>query len=228
MTRMTVVGRISAAKSRLAQERIRATGTALVLCALMLSAGCAAEGESCPVPQAPEGAREPVELAADALPIGDTDEETPAESEASPPANAGAGQSAGTAETRGDDPGQLPAAESLAQKPPRVDLVYFHTANPCGCLGEVEGVIRTALQTAFPEEMAQKQVRLFSVISDDPASENLVRMYGSQQFDLFLVTYEGDKASATQVYEIWSLLGDNEAIALVVQSRVADNLMQSG
>lgn len=95
-------------------------------------------------------------------------------------------------------------------------------------MAEVKGIIDSALRTNFAEEMERKAVRFFSVVSDDPANQDLVRMYGSQQFDLFLVTYEGGKARATQVYEIWSLLGDNEAIALAVTSRVADSLIQLG
>ena len=118
-----------------------------------------------------------------------------------------------------------PAAASTPMS--GVDLVYFHTAEACGCMAEMGDVIVAALYEHFPQAVDDKAVRFHSIVSDDPANAYYVRMYGSQAFDLFLVTYEGGNARATQVYEIWSLLGDNEAVALAVKSRVADGLARS-
>ncbi len=140
-----------------------------------------------------------------------------------------------------DDPSdETPAAgapdtEASAQSVPAtaspsrsgVDLVYFHTAQACGCMAEMGDVIKTAVHESFPEAINDNTVRFHSIISDDPANAYFVRMYGSQQFDLFIVTYDGGKAMATQVPEIWSLIGDNEAVATAVTARIADVLARS-
>jgi hypothetical protein len=206
------------------RSQVLATCIALVLVALAASGGCTPAEEPCVVPQAPGGEPEAVELPADAVLRDETEAVTSPSGGASLPVEGGVSGDPDKAETSGDDTESVAATDTPAQVTSRVDLVYFHTANPCGCMAEVEGVIESSLRTHFAGEMDQKTVRFFSVVSDDPSNENLVRMYGSQQFDLFLVTYEGGKARATQVYDIWSLLGDNEAIALVVKSKVADSL----
>jgi len=206
---------------------VRAAGIVVALLVLAMFGGCATDGESCPVPRAPDGEPEPVELAAGAVPSEGIDALMPPGSEASPAVGGGTEESPDMSQSGGDAPEEGAGVASPAQSPLRVDMVYFHTGNPCGCMAEVEGVIDSSLRTYFPEEMEAKTIRFFSVVSDDPANQDLVRMYGSQQFDLFLVTYEGGRAEATQVYEIWSLLGDNEAIALAVESRVAEKLTVS-
>ena len=112
-----------------------------------------------------------------------------------------------------------PAIESK-----RVDLVYFHTEYACGCLAEIGDVIETALHTYFPDEMAQKTVRFYPVVSDDPKNEQLVRVYGSQPFDLFIVTYEEGRVEATPVHGIWAFMDDYEALAASVKQLVQQNL----
>lgn len=107
---------------------------------------------------------------------------------------------------------------------PRVDLVFFQTFNACGCLGEIGDVIKAALYQYLPEEMEAKTVRFHSLYSDDPANQQYVRMYGSQPFDLFIVTYEGGKAAATPVRDVWLLMDDYDALGAYVVYRVETSL----
>jgi len=142
---------------------------------------------------------------------------------ASPPGANGFVESASGesgATNAGDEVDQADATAEPVTTISRVDLVYFHTANPCGCMAEIGDVIKGALQARFPDEMEQKAVRFHSVVSDDPKNESIVRMYGSQPFDLFIVTYEGGKASATAVYEIWAYMNDYDALGAHVLQRV--------
>ena len=215
-------------RPRIAGHRVRVASISVVVFTLaMVLNGCAAENESCPLPEVRDGETETVELTGGTSGLDDTDASTaPSGSGVSLPADGQVDDATGASQDSYDAAENDVVVDSPVA-PLRVDLVYFHTGNACGCLAEVGDVIETAVRTHFPEEMEQKTVRFFSVISDDPANQHLVRMYESQAFDLFLVTYEGGEAQATQVYEIWSLLGDNEAIALTVKSRVADSLAQS-
>jgi hypothetical protein len=143
---------------------------------------------------------------------------------ASPPgANSFVESAAGesdVATAAGDEVDEADATAGPATTVSRVDLVYFHTAYACGCMAEIGDVIKGALQDHFPDEIEQKTVRFHSVISDDPKNESIVRMYGSQPFDLFIVTYEGGKASATPVYEIWAYMDDYDALGAYVLQRV--------
>jgi hypothetical protein len=116
------------------------------------------------------------------------------------------------------------AEQPVSEEDKRVDLVYFHTEYACGCMAEIGDVIKTALQTHFPDEMEQKTVKFYSVVSDDPKNQDLVRLYGSQPFDLFVVTYEEGTAKATASYGIWAYTGDYEAMASYVKQLVEQNL----
>jgi hypothetical protein len=142
---------------------------------------------------------------------------------ASPPGANGfvesaAGESGAT--NAGDEVDEVDATAEPVTPVSRVDLVYFHTAYACGCMAEIGDVIKGALQAHFPEEIEQKTVRFHSVVSDDPKNESIVRMYGSQPFDLFIVTYEGGKPSATPVYEIWAYMDDYDALGAYMLQRV--------
>ena len=129
-----------------------------------------------------------------------------------------AGESGAT--NAGDEVDEADATAGPVTPVSRVDLVYFHTAYACGCMAEIGDVIKGALQSHFLDEIEQKTVRFHSVVSDDPKNESIVRMYGSQPFDLFIVTYEGGKASATPVYEIWAYMDDYDALGAYVLQRV--------
>jgi len=221
---MTNMRRLDA-KSAAVRSGVRAAAAILaVLTLAMVLGACAPAEKPCPVPLPPGGEPQSIELPADAVPPDEAAAVTLPAGGGAEFARDGMEGHPDTAANSGDDREAAEATATATQVISHVDLVYFHAANPCGCMAEVEDVIESALQTHFPDEMDRKTLRFFSVVSDDPTNDNLVRMYGSQQFDLFLVTYEGGKARSTQVYEIWALLGDNEAIALAVKSRVADSL----
>ncbi len=128
------------------------------------------------------------------------------------------------ADVQVEQPDEVAEATEPPFSEPRVDLVFFQTFNACGCLGEIGDVIRTALYEHLPEEMENKTVRFHSLYSDDPANQQYVRMYGSQPFDFFIVTYEDGKAVATPVREIWVLMDDYDALGAYVVQRV-DKIM---
>lgn len=130
----------------------------------------------------------------------------------------------GTADVEQEQQEEVAAEGNPSPSEPRVDLVFFQTFNACGCLGEIGDVIKTALYQDLPEEMEDKSVRFYSLYSDDPANQTYVRMYGSQPFDFFIVTYEGGRAAATPVREIWILMDDYDALGAYVVQRVEQSL----
>ncbi len=106
----------------------------------------------------------------------------------------------------------------------RVDLVFFHVPGACGCLGEIGDVIATALNDFFPEEMADSTLRYYMVASNHPDNQSWVRMYGSQSFDLFVVTYDAGTAQASPVRGIWAHMDDYDALGLYVKQVVEEEL----
>ena len=105
-----------------------------------------------------------------------------------------------------------------------VDVVYFEIAEPCECMTEVGDVIEETVRSTFVNELNSGRLRLTIVVSDDPVNEDVVQMFDAQPFDLFIVTCSSGELTARPVYEIWNLMGDNEAMAEVVAAEVAADL----
>jgi len=105
-----------------------------------------------------------------------------------------------------------------------VDVVYFETAEPCDCMAEVGDTVEQAIQTYFEDEVRSGELRFFLIVSDDKANAELVQLFNSQPFDMFVVEFNDGKGMATPVYEVWNLMGDNEAIAEFVRAVVQKSL----
>ena len=189
-----------------------------------LSAGCAGAGASAAVPPRPGGDAE-VTQPNSSSPVADSPDPSLLQGPATSPSLEEAAAEA--AASSSPDSGFADADDVSAEytsAPSKVDLVYFHPATACDCLAEVGGVIEDTLRTYFAEEMDQKRLAFHSVVSDDPANVSVVRMYGSQPFDLFVVTYDGGQAKATPDYDLWSYLDDFDGMAHYVRQLVEQHL----
>ncbi|MCK9356655.1 MAG: hypothetical protein M0R22_05875 [Dehalococcoidia bacterium] len=109
-----------------------------------------------------------------------------------------------------------------------VDIVYFETAEPCDCMAEVGDAVERSIETYFQEEIRSGVLRFFVVVSDDSANSGLVKTFNSQPFDMFVVEFDDGKGLATPVYEIWNLMGDNDAIIELVRALVQKSLDGQG
>jgi hypothetical protein len=105
-----------------------------------------------------------------------------------------------------------------------VQVVYFHVAKPCECMAAVGQAIAYSIDTYFQTELASGLLSFVDVVSDDAANASAVESFGSQPFDLFFVTTIGDESSVEPDYDIWNLMGDDEAIAQHVKSLVEARL----
>ncbi len=105
-----------------------------------------------------------------------------------------------------------------------VDVVYFETAKPCDCMAEVGDAVELAIETHFASEIQSGELRFFVIVSDDAANDEMVDTFDSQPFDLFIVEFEDGRGTANPVYEIWNLMGDNDAIIEFVRSIVQKRL----
>ena len=131
-------------------------------------------------------------------------------------------ESAPAEESAESAPASAPAEDEVTAG--SVQLVYFHTANPCSCMAVFGGAIADSINTNFQTELASGVVIFVDVVSDDAANKEIVEAFDSQPFDLFVVTTIGDAISVEPDYDIWSLMGDNEAVALYVKGVVEAKL----
>jgi len=105
-------------------------------------------------------------------------------------------------------------------KPDRVEMIYFHTKNPCHCMAVVGDNIKYAVDTYFKDEMASGRVTLTMIVSDDPANAELVKKYDAMVFSLFIREVRGDNERLYPVGEIWEMTGDANKDRLVDFIRV--------
>jgi len=105
-------------------------------------------------------------------------------------------------------------------KPDRVELIYFHTKNPCHCMAVVGDSIEYAVDTYFKDEVAGGQVALSMIVSDDPANADTVKKYDAMAFSLFIREVRGDSERVYPVSEIWDMTGDANKDRLVGFIRV--------
>ena len=105
-----------------------------------------------------------------------------------------------------------------------VQVVYFHIANPCACMAAFGEAIADSINTNFEAELASGVVKFIDVVSDDAANAATVEAFDSQPSDLFVVTSIGEATSVEPDNEIWSLMGDDEAVAQHVKDAVEAKL----
>ena len=105
-----------------------------------------------------------------------------------------------------------------------VQVVYFHIANPCDCMAAFGEAIADSINTNFQAELASGVVKFIDVVSDDAANAATVEAFDSQPSDLFVVTSIGEATSVEPDNEIWSLMGDDEAVAQHVKDAVEAKL----
>ena len=104
--------------------------------------------------------------------------------------------------------------------PDRVELIYFHTKNPCHCMAVVGDNIKYAVDTYFKDEVAGGRVSLTMIVSDDPANLELLKKYDAMVFSLFIREVRGDSERVYPVGEIWEMTGDSNRDRLVDFIRV--------
>jgi hypothetical protein len=106
-------------------------------------------------------------------------------------------------------------AVPAGSKPDRVELIYFHTKNPCHCMAVVGDNIRYAVDTYFKEETGSGRLKLTMVVSDDPANAGMVKKYNAMLFTLLIREIRGDQERVYPVGSIWEMTGDDNREKLV-------------
>jgi len=122
------------------------------------------------------------------------------------------------------DASEQQAGPYAARTDDGVDVVYFETSKPCDCMAEVGDAVELAIDNNFSDELQSGELRFFLVVSDDPQNGSMLKDFDAQPFDLMIVSYDGGRGTIQPVYEIWNLMGDNEAIEEYVRAAVETSL----
>ena len=105
-----------------------------------------------------------------------------------------------------------------------VDVVYFEVAEPCDCMAEVGDAVELAIDNNFADQIQDGSLRFYIVVSDDANTQPLLETFRAQPFDLMIVTYDDGQGTVEPIYEIWNLMGDNQAIEEYVRAAVEASL----
>lgn len=109
-----------------------------------------------------------------------------------------------------------------------VDVLYFEEGNPCECMADFGVVIKDTIRTRFASELQDGSLRFFVVVSDDWENREVLESFDNPLYDLFIVEFENGQDTATPVREIWSMMGDDDALASCVEARISDTLSGHG
>jgi hypothetical protein len=113
-------------------------------------------------------------------------------------------------------------------KPDRVELIYFHTKEPCHCMAVVKENLVYAVETNFGKEIVTGKVKLTTIVSDDPANAELVKKYDAMLFTLFIKEIRGNNEKVYPVSDIWNMTGDDNKDKLINFIRIKVNSVLEG
>lgn len=125
-------------------------------------------------------------------------------------------------------PATPPASNNSSGPADRVDVVYFHRTQRCPtCIYAEEGT-RDTLKTYFADELASGKVTFQVINVDDKANADIadiLEKYNNPSFlTLCINTVRGDTDHIEVVTDIWLVIGDDEAFAEIVKSKVEKSL----
>ncbi len=108
--------------------------------------------------------------------------------------------------------------------PDRLEIVYFHRANPCHCLAVVEEYIRAVVYLDFNRELDEGKLVYKSIVSDDPANRNMLAKYRAYLFQLFFTEYRGKQERTYPVDGIWALRDSPEKLKSYLRDMIRKSL----
>ena len=121
-----------------------------------------------------------------------------------------------------------PASEVPSVPAERVDVVYFYRTPRCYVCNYAEEMTRLAIETYFEDELASGKVTFEAVEIGPKENAAVVEKYGAFTSSLFINTVRDGAANIEPVMDIWFVLGDDEAFAEVIKSKIETSLKEVG
>ncbi|MGD8719946.1 MAG: nitrophenyl compound nitroreductase subunit ArsF family protein [Candidatus Zixiibacteriota bacterium] len=130
---------------------------------------------------------------------------------------------AGTAEPETAAPGD--AEPEPGVPPDKVVVTYFYFGKRCAACQTIEALSREAVESGFPEEMAEGRVAWRAVNTDDAGNGRYIDDY--ELFAKAVIVSEmrdGREARWKNLMDVWKLYKDRDAFIAYVQKEVRASL----
>lgn len=124
----------------------------------------------------------------------------------------------------GTSPVTPPASNNSSGPADRIEVVYFHRTQQCYSCRYAEEGTRYTVETYFNEELTSGKLTFQSIDVQDEVNADIVNKYGAYGSQLFINTIKDGSDHIEQVTDIWLVLGDDEAFAEVVKSKIEKSL----
>jgi len=107
----------------------------------------------------------------------------------------------------------------------RIVAYYFHGNARCKTCRAIESYSQEALESGFPDELADGRLEWQVVNTDESQNAHFVKDFQLVSKALVLVEYSGSEAGELKVLQkVWRLTGDKDAFLAYVQQETRDML----
>ncbi len=110
----------------------------------------------------------------------------------------------------------------------KVYVVYFYRTPRCYSCNYAEEMTRLTLETYFKDELDSGKLIFDTVDMGLRGNAPIVEQYGAYTSSLFINTVREDSEHIEPVMDIWFVLGDDEAFAEVIKSKIEASLKEVG
>ena len=124
----------------------------------------------------------------------------------------------------GTSPVTPPASDNSTGPADRVEVVYFHRTQRCPKCIYAEDGIRYTVETYFKDEQDSGKVTFQVINVEDEEKADIVEKYGAYGSQLFINTIKDGTDHIEHVTDIWLVIGDDEAFAEIVKSKIEKSL----
>ncbi|MEE8320085.1 MAG: nitrophenyl compound nitroreductase subunit ArsF family protein [bacterium] len=115
--------------------------------------------------------------------------------------------------------------EGIAQSH-QVKLLYFHRRFRCPECEKIEAGTRKALETHFPDAMADGRLVMSIIDLDEPGNEHYTKDYNFFFNTIIVVNVKnGQDAGYKNLEDVWKIYEDEEALSRYIRTAVGDYLI---
>jgi len=106
----------------------------------------------------------------------------------------------------------------------RVDVVYFHRTQRCYSCTYMEDAARYTVETYFADELASGKVTFQVFNVEDEQNADVVEKYQSSYLSLYINTAKDGTDHIELVTDLYTLIGNDEAFAETLKSKIQKSL----
>ena len=125
-------------------------------------------------------------------------------------------------------PKEHPTLDKPSDPADRVEVVYFHRTQRCHSCIYVEEGTRYTMETYFKDELANGKLTFETFNIEHEENAAIVKKYGAFTSSLFINTIRYGTDHIEEAAEIYTLIGNDEAFARILKSKIEKSLKEEG